>query len=71
MTRIDHDFWQKYDKAGELEKTDLLQTLPLLKNVKHTALPNDNRFVAMVFQSYLEDYVDYVAHLKQKNEKKK
>lgn len=57
------DFWEKYTKADELERHELLETLPIMKGAsKETGLVKVI-ITATLLQGYFDDLIECVKHM--------
>lgn len=62
-TTLAFDFWEKYVKAGELERHELLETLSILKGAdKKTGLVR-TYVSATLLQAYFDDLIECVERM--------
>jgi hypothetical protein len=57
--RIDFAFWERYVKANEIERHDMLYTLPLLKGAEKKGYVR-TIISATLLQSYFDDLINYL-----------
>jgi hypothetical protein len=57
--RVDLAFWERYVKSNELERHDMLYTLPLLKGAVKKGYVR-TIISATLLQSYFDDLIDYL-----------
>ena len=72
MRKMSNSFWKQYEKASELEKPRIIQTLPLLHGFKHKVFDKSEslRILAQYIHAYLEDYKEYIETISDGEKKK-
>jgi hypothetical protein len=67
IEKINYSFWDKYIKANELERHDLLETLPLSKNMDNKTHTVETVLSATLLQSYFDDLIEYMGTVNEEN----
>ena len=67
LEQINNSFWDRYVKANELERHDLLETLPLFKNMDNKSHTVKTVLSATLLQSYFDDLIEYMGTLNEEN----
>jgi hypothetical protein len=67
LEKINHSFWDSYAKADELERHDLLETLPLFKGMDKKSHTVKTVLSATLLQSYFDDLIEYIGTVNEEN----
>ena len=67
LEQINNSFWNRYVKANELERHDLLETLPLFNNMDKKSHTVETVLSATLLQSYFDDLIEYMGTLNEEN----
>jgi hypothetical protein len=67
LEKINHSFWDSYVKADELERHDLLETLPLFKGMDKKSHTVKTVLSATLLQSYFDDLIEYIGTVNEEN----